>query len=214
MGRRHDTFTDTQSMQYISRKELLETDGVTVFTYNLNKRAIKMFEFGAVCLLIIAALIYPMTHFDPPQWKVAPVALGIASTVAYFTAQKWRAYVKKEYVGWDATNLYITQGSKGVAVVPGKKLTLDNSGLKDQFTGSVIYIHLENEPVVPLRLVAGFVILSKFRDVLATILTHIKQNMIESGEIAPKCEQADATGEVKAEQSAARDEVEAEQADA
>ncbi len=164
-------------MKYITRKELFETDGITVFTYNLNLHAIKMFEFGALCLLVVAAFIYPLTHFEPRQWMAAPIALSIASIAVYVTAQRWRYFVRNEYIGWDEKNLYVTQGSKGCAVIPWDVLTLENSGLKDPNSGSVINIHLPNEPIVQLRLVTGFVIISNFQNVLAAILMHIKQNI-------------------------------------
>jgi len=170
-------------MKYITRKELFETDGITVFTYNLNLRAVKMFEFGSLCLLVVAAFIYPMTHFEPREWMVVPILLAIAAIAAYATSQRWRYFIKNEYLGWDETNLYVTQGSKGCAVIPWNALTLENSGLKDPNSGSVINIHLPNEPLIQLRLVTGFVIVSNFQNVLAAILLHIKQNMENNGEI-------------------------------
>ena len=165
-------------MQYKTQKDVLETDGIAVFQYSLNRRAINMFEVGAFFLLIIAALIYPVTHFEPRQWMAAPIVLAVLAVAAFFTAQKWRHFVQNEFVAWDADNFYVTQGRKGVAVIPWKVLTLDNTGLKDPNAGAILNILIgPNEPLVQLRLASGFIIIEKFQNVLATILTHIKENI-------------------------------------
>lgn len=173
---------------YISRKEVFETDGVAIFYYALNQRAIKMFEFGAFFLLIVATLIYPVTQFEPRPWMAATLGLAVAATAAFATARYWRMFVSTEFIAWDKDHFYVTQGHKGVAVIPWNVLNLDNTGLKDPTSGSVLNVHVSpHDPIVKLRLVAGFIIIDKFQNVLATILTHIKQNMENKGtpETAP-----------------------------
>ena len=94
-----------------------------------------------------------------------------------------------EFIGWDKDNFYVTQGRKGVAVIPWKVLDLNNTGLKDPTSGSVLNIHVSpQDPIVKLRLVSGFIIVDKFQNVLATILTHIKQNLEANGELPKKGE--------------------------
>ena len=172
---------------YKSRKEVYETDGVTIFSYSLNQRAVKMFEFGAFFLLIVATLIAPLTNFEPRQWMAVALALALAATAAFCTARYWRMFATTEFIGWDEDNFYVTQGRKGVAVIPWNVLDLNNTGLKDPTSGSVLNIHLSpEEPIIKLRLVAGFIIVQKFQTVLATILTHIKQNMEKNGTLKPK----------------------------
>ncbi|MBQ1265209.1 MAG: hypothetical protein IIY06_00370 [Proteobacteria bacterium] len=176
-------------IQYKSRKEVYETDDVVVFSYSLNERAIRTFEFGAFFLLIIASFIYPVTHFEPRQWMAGALALAIAATAAFCTARYWRMFVTTEFIGWDKDNFYVTQGRKGVAVIPWKVLDLNNTGLKDPTSGSVLNIHVSSQdPIVKLRLVSGFIIVDKFQNVLATILTHIKQNLEANGELPKKVE--------------------------
>lgn len=176
-------------IQYKSRKEVYETNDVIVFSYSLNERAIRMFEFGAFFLLIIASFIYPVTHFEPRQWMAGALALAIAATAAFCTARYWRMFVTTEFIGWDKDNFYVTQGRKGVAVIPWNVLDLNNTGLKDPTSGSVLNIHVSpQEPIVKLRLVSGFIIVDKFQNVLATILTHIKLNFEAKGELPKKAE--------------------------
>ena len=180
---------------YKSRKEVFETDGVAIFSYSLNQRAVKMFEFGAFFLLIVAMLIAFITHFEPRQWMAAALALSLAATAAFCTAKYWRTFATTEFVGWDQDNFYVTQGRKGVAVIPWNVLDLNNTGLKDPTAGSVLNIHISpDDPIIKLRLVAGFIIVQKFQTVLATILTHIKQNMERNGTLKPKEADAEEAG--------------------
>lgn len=180
-------------MKYITAKDVNAIEGVSIFRFSLNLRAIKMFEFGSACLCVMGVLIYPLTHYEPRQWMAATVALAIMAVVTFATAWRWRKFVCTEFVGWDADNFYVSQGNKGVAVIPWNAMTLENTGLKNPDSGSVLNVCLApGEPIVALRLVTGFIIVDNFKNVLATILTHIKENMDRE-----KAEQA-AVGEASA----------------
>ena len=162
-------------MQFVSSKDIRSNKEIAAFHYILNLRAVKMFEFGAIFLVLVAALIYPTTHFEPRLWMIAPVALAIAAVAAFFTAQKWRRFSVTEFLGWDEKFFYVSQGAK-TAKIPWNMLTLENTGLKDPNSGSVLNIQIDDDSPVQLRLVTGFVMIDQFQLVLKTILTHIKEN--------------------------------------
>lgn len=162
-------------MKIIDKKSVLLRDQLTVYDYSLNIKAIKMFELGAFFLLAIAALVYPITGFDPPLWAVAPIVLGILATAVFSFTQYWRAFAKKAFVAYDKDELFITTGGNRAMCIAWKDLDIDNSGLSNPESGGILLMKLGTK-TIKLRLFSAFVCIPRFEEVLKVMLQNIKKN--------------------------------------
>ena len=162
-------------MQKMTEKEVYSRNDIHIFHYQLNLSGIKVMEFGAIFLLVIAVVIYPFTHFDPPAWKIAPLILTPIAIFLFAVTQHWRRFAKKAFVAYDEECLFVGNDPKAVDCIPWSKIDVKNSGLADPNAGANILMKIEGSDI-RLRLFTNFVCIPEFQTVLYTILTHINDN--------------------------------------
>lgn len=158
-----------------TQEEILSEEDVQVFHYSTNTLGLKVMEFGALFLLVMACLIYPFTHFDPKAWMIAPIILAVASIVIFGKAQKWRRFARTAIIAYDDEYLYIGHNPKETACIPWNVLDVHNTGLDKKGAGADLTMNIEGESV-RLILFTNVVCIPEFESVLRTILEHIKEN--------------------------------------
>lgn len=162
-------------MKILTHQEVIQRDDIHIFTYSLNSMGLKILDFGALFLLLIAAAVYPFTNFDPVYWMIAPVIFGIGGIAALVTAHYWRSYARKAFLAYDDEYLFVGYNANKVSCVPWTALDIHNSGLAAPGKGANFVIQLEGEKI-PVRLFHPLVCIPQFETVLRTILKHIKIN--------------------------------------
>ncbi len=159
----------------MTEKEVYSRNDIHIFHYSINAAGMKVIEFGAIFLLVIAVLIYPFTHFDPPAWKIVPLVLAPIAIVLFAVAQHWRRFAKRAFIAYDDEFLFVGNNPNAVDAIPWSKLNIKNSGLADPNAGANILMQFEDSKV-RLRLFTPLVCIPDFQTVLYTILTHINEN--------------------------------------
>jgi len=167
-------------MQTLPPKTVLERKDLSVFRYDLNVRAVKLFEVGSLFLLGLAALVYPLTHFEPRQWIVAPVVLGALGMAMFCVSQYWRAFAKHAFVAFDRDHLYVATHSRRAHAMAWRDFDLDNSGLKAPDAEGILTMRFGSQRI-KLYLVGGFVHIPQFQTILGTLLSHIRDNLKSNG---------------------------------
>ena len=162
-------------MQFKSQEEILAKGNVQVFHYSTNTLGLKVMEFGALFLLVMACIVYPFTHFDPKAWMIAPIVLAAASLFIFGKAQKWRRFARTAIVAYDDEFLYIGDNPKKTACIPWNVLDVHNTGLDKEGAGADLMMYIDGEPV-RLILFTNVVCIPEFETVLRTMLEHIKEN--------------------------------------
>lgn len=166
-------------MKILTQEEVVQRDNIHIFTYTLNVTALKMLDFGALFLLMMAACVYPFTHFDPVGWMIAPVILGVGAVISLIVAQYWRKYAQKAFLAYDDEYFFVGSGADKVSCVPWDKLDIHNSGLAAPGKGANFVINIDGDKV-PVRLFSTVVCIPQFETVLRTILKHIQANEKEA----------------------------------
>ncbi|MFA5625623.1 MAG: hypothetical protein WC966_11310 [Bradymonadales bacterium] len=162
-------------MEEISLAELTKQDNIEKFDYTPNLNGMRFLEFLALFFCMIAALVYPVTYFDPRPWMIAPIVLGGAAIALFSVVQYWRRYAKKSYVAYDDDYLYVVNMGRATRIA-WERLNLENSGIaKTKERAGVFTLQIDDKKLI-LRLFSSFVWLAKFQDVLGTMLTHIQKN--------------------------------------
>ncbi|MCL2325696.1 MAG: hypothetical protein FWC40_04265 [Proteobacteria bacterium] len=167
-------------MQTLPPKTVLERKDLSVFRYDLNVRAIRLFEVGALFLLGLGALVYPLTHFEPRQWLVAPVVLGVLGIAVFCVSLYWRAFAKHAFVAFDREHLYVAVNARRVNAMAWRDFDLDNSGLKAPDAEGILTLTFGRQRI-KLYLVCGFVHIPQFQTILGTLLSHIRDNLKSNG---------------------------------
>lgn len=162
-------------LKRMTEREVFAREDIHIFQYTTNIGGLKIMEFGALFLLVIAVLIYPFTHFDPPIWMIAPVILTAASFILFGISFKWRKFARKAYVAYDDEYLFIGNEPEKTACIPWESLDVHNTGLDQPKAGADLIIKLEGEEV-ELRLFTNVVCIPQFETILRTILQHIQNN--------------------------------------
>ncbi len=159
----------------MTEKEVVIRNDIHIFHYSINASGMKVIEFGAIFLLVIAVIVYPFTHFDPPAWKIVPLILSPIAIVLFGMAQHWRRFAKKAFLAYDDEFLFVGNNPGAVDCIPWAKLNVKNSGLADPNAGANILMNIEGNKI-RLRLFTPLVCIPDFQTVLYTILTHINEN--------------------------------------
>lgn len=165
-------------MKRLSQKEIFARDNVHIYSYSLNQKGIRLMEMGSLFLFVIAASIYPFTHFEPRAWMIAPVILTIAGFILLVVAQKWRRFAQQAFLAYDDTFLFIGNNPNAAICIPWEKLTVKSSGLANENSGANLKMIIDDEPV-NVRLFTNAVCIPEFEAVLYTILTHVKTNELK-----------------------------------
>lgn len=162
-------------MESFSHQDVVARDNIRIFEYALNSAGIKTLEFGAFFLFAVAALVYPLTHFDPWGWMIVPAVLGIAGIGLVIAAQYWRIFAKNAFIAFDDDYFFVSNDKNRAAAIPWTEIGIESAGLKDPKAGANFKMHIGNQ-TVRVRLFTPFVCIPRFDSVLAVILTHIKEN--------------------------------------
>lgn len=166
-------------MKILTQPEVVQRDDIHIFTYCVNTTALKMLDFGALFMMLMAAAVYPFTHFDPMAWMIAPIVLTIAAIISLVTAQYWRNYAKKAFLAYDDEYFFVGYHTDKVNCIPWNKLNIQNSGLAAPGKGANFVITIDDTKV-PVVLFSTLVGIPQFETVLRTILTHIQANAEKS----------------------------------
>lgn len=145
------------------------------FNYTPNYNGMRFLEFLALFLCLIAALVYPVTYFEPKAWMIAPIILGLVAIGLFSLVQYWRRYARVSFIAYDKEYLYLVNMGRAKRV-RWALLTLQNSGIaSNNERAGVFCIQIDGQKVI-LRLFSSFVWLAQFQEVLGTVLTHIQAN--------------------------------------
>lgn len=162
-------------MQVKSQEEIMAKGDVQVFHYSTNTLGLKVMEFGALFLLVMACIVYPFTHFEPKVWMIAPIVFAAASIYIFGKAQKWRRFARTAIVAYDNEYLYIGANPKETSCIPWNVLDVHNTGLDKEGAGADLMMHIEGKSI-RLILFTNVVCIPEFETVLRTMLEHIKEN--------------------------------------
>lgn len=171
-------------MKTLTRKEVYTRDNIHIYEYVLSP-GVRMLEFGAFFLFVIAVSVYPFTHFDPKIWMIAPIILSIGGIAALSVAQYWRSFAKKAYIAYDDAFLIVGYRPEKALCIPWEKLNVQSAGLSDEKAGMDLRMQIDEE-IVHLRLFTNFVCIPDFQNVLCTILTHVRENEQKAKSPSPK----------------------------
>ncbi len=162
-------------LKRMTQKEVFARDDIHVFEYAVNDLGIRIMEFGSLFLLVLAAMIYPLTHFEPQFWMIAPIVLLVAAVGLYIAARYWRSYAKKAVLAYDDEFLFVGNDPKAVACIPWEIVDVHNTGLAKPKSGADLKMCFDGEKV-RLRLFTTVVCIPQFETVLYTILNHVNEN--------------------------------------
>ena len=176
-------------MQFITQKDLDGNEDLKIHRYLHNVNVSKVLIMLIVFLAFIAALVYPFSHFEPRQWMLLPIALALICIYIYYIVYKWRNFAARAYVAYDKEYLYIANKPNRICKIKWDEMTSQNMGFHNEEDAGILHIQIDGQKT-DCYLVSSFVMLNELQDLMAEMLTHIKENKARFKDDSEKPNQA------------------------